>query len=140
MTDQELINKGYYGRKSGGGSSYNYELAPLIQDFSFYDFIAGCEPDCDHGGFLVITDKQYIIGYNAGFGVGGHMSSYARVMKDLQGGGDIQYRDAVRLNTECCMSYVTARITYENIEGGHEGYIHFTLTNHPITEKQFEVF
>ena len=37
--------------------------------------------------------KQYVIGYNAGFGTGSHGCALARCMKDLQGGS---YTDGER--------------------------------------------
>ena len=62
------MDNAFLARKTGGGSAYNYDLTPLIENFTFYDFVTKIENNQDHGGFLVITDNQYIIGYNAGFG------------------------------------------------------------------------
>ena len=142
----------YFNRKSGSGSDYNYELAPLIKDFSFYEFFREVEKRKkelnDYGGFLIITNKQYIIGYNAGFGVGTHLSSFARTMKDITGGGNINLNEAVKLNYICDKNYITARLCYEH-NGDNEhgrplygGVLNFNLStlDNKITPKQFENF
>lgn len=141
----------YLNRKSGKGSRYNYDLEPLIKKFSFYDFVANVKKDEDFGGFLVITNKQYVIGYTAGFGAGTHMAAFARVMMDMNdpNKGQIKYdRDAIKLNSECTRNYITARILYES--HGYDqygipqflGYINFELSSFggKITPSQFEVF
>ena len=118
-----LLITGFYNRKSGLGSSWNYDLIPLITNFSFYKFISDDKSD-EFGGFIVITDKQYIIGYNAGFGYGTHASSFARVMKDINGGGRINSaKELMNLTDECCKKFIVARIVFEN----NQGYINFEI-------------
>jgi len=151
--NQRLYN-GYIARKSGGGSPYNYDLAPLISNFDFDTFILDAEKSKDelkeHGAFLIITNKQYIIGYNAGFGSGTHLSALARTTKDiLFGGGSISNQhEAFQLAGICCRNYITARIVYE-CAGYNEfqrpmysGYINFNLNefDNKITSEQFEIF
>lgn len=141
----------FLSRKSGGGEKYNYELTPLIENFSFLDFIYGALKykgiGNDYGAFLVITNKQYILGYNAGFGVGTHIASFARTFNDINNRGKVENNlDAIRLSTRCQKDYITARIMYECIgenENGipiYSGSISFSIKNLPITPKQFEVF
>ena len=109
MDDDNLLITGFYNRKSGLGSSWNYDLIPLITNFSFYKFISDAKSD-EFGGFIVITDKQYIIGYNAGFGYGTHASSFTRVMKDINGGGRINSaKELMNLTNECCKKFIVAR-------------------------------
>jgi len=147
------IGQGFYNRKSGGGSAYNYELAPLIDNFTFYDFINNTKKNKrnlqENGGFLIITNNQYIIGYTAGFGVGTHLSAFSRAMKDMMGGGDIHnLKDAITLDSLCSKNYITARIVYEYLfddEHGrprYNGTLNFMLSGleYKITPEQFEVF
>ena len=138
-------------QKRDKGSDYNFELQPLIENFNFYDFVSyaeyGKKEMQDYGGFLVITDKQYVIGYNAWFGQGTHMGSFARTMKDMHGGGVIStQRDAFHLEFLCTRKYLTARIVYECLGTDefdrplYSGYINFGLSDYKPTPEQFEVF
>ena len=144
---RKLNFQAYYGRKNGDGFYFNYELLPLIHNFEFLDFIATASNN-DHGGFLVITNNQYIIGYNSGFGIGTHRVAFARVMKDLTGGGLIRSEQEVnKLYHDCTKKFITARITYDYRgmnESGlpiHNGAIYFKLPEtNTITKEQFEVF
>ena len=126
----------YYTRGRNESDKYNFSLAPLIEDFSFIDFCNNGFTD-DHGGFLVITNRQYILGINPGFGELPHCYSFARVMKDLKGSGNISgQQEASRLTRELEDKYITARIVYETYrdEETHKvkkaGYIHFHLCNY----------
>lgn len=146
------IFDGFLKRKNSKGSAYNYDLYPLIENFDFYEFISSAENSkedlMEHGAFLVITNRQYIIGYNAGFGFGTHISANARVMKELLGGGFISStKDAIKLN-EDIKQFITAKIFYEYMGDDkysrpiYSGCINFNLclNNNKITKKQFEVF
>ena len=153
INNNQRINNVFFARKSGGGSAYNYDLAPLISNFDFDTFIHYAEKAKkelkEHGGFLVITNKQYIIGYNAGFGVGTHLSAFARTTKDLLGGGYIaNQNEAFKLTGICCRNYITGRIVYE-VAGYdkfqrpiYSGYINFNLNefDNKITPGEFENF
>lgn len=144
---KKLSYQAYYGRKNGDGIYFNYDLFPLIHNFSFIDFIASAT-NFDQGGFLVITNNQYIIGYTDGFGLGTHRVAFARVMKDLTGGGLISsHEEAYKLSTECTKNFLTARITYDyrgcNSFGNsmHSGAIYFKLPeNNTITKEQYNMF
>ena len=151
MSDDLLLSKAFYNQKRGKGSAYNYDIAPLIENFSFYEFITEAErnklSEEDHGGFVVITPKQYIVGYNAGFGAGTHLSSFSRAMRDIKGGGSINnIQDAIKLNEECFDKYITATIVYEekskdnNGKPFYTGYIDFDLGNTKISEQMYESF
>ena len=128
-------------KKNGKGNSYNYDLYEMINNFSLIDFCDDVKKlpnplTANHGGFVVITDKQYIAGYNAGFGEGTHMGAGARIYKELHGGGDITSDNEARLlSTKCDNDYLTARIIYEctgenyNRRPMFGGYIHFSFAN-----------
>ena len=146
---KQMIQQGFYQNRNDNGRDYNYDIAPLIQNFDFYDFIDYAErfkeEIKDYGAFIVITNKQYIIGYNASFGEGTHLSSFARVMKDIKGGGNIiNSEEANHLTNECMNNFLTGRIMYERCESfGRprcEGHISFNLVGKTITKEQLEVF
>lgn len=141
----------FLSRKSGSGEKYNYDLKPLVENFSFFDFIGEAlryrEIGNDFGAFLVITNKQYVLGYNAGFGVGTHIASFARTFNDINSRGKIENDlEAIRLSSKCQKDYITARIMYECIGENenripiYSGSISFSIKTLPITPKQFEVF
>lgn len=146
---KELLRKGFYQNRSHNGRDYNYDLSTLTNDFDFYEFIDYAEKFKeelkDYGAFIVITGKQYIIGYNASFGEGTHLSSFARVMKDLKGGGMIlNSLEAKHLTDECINKYLTGRVMYERCESfGRprcEGHISFNLVGKTVTLEQLSVF
>ena len=89
------MNDNYLGaftsNKSTEKEENNFDIKELIHNFSLYDFIDAAKerPDEDFGGFLVCTPKQYLFGYNSGFGPGPHAASFARTMLDIKGGGII---------------------------------------------------
>ena len=148
LQSDDFLSK-FYMRKSGEGSSFNYDIKELIKNFDFYEFvrIGSKRYAGDYSAFLVITSKQYIIGYTAGFGEGTHQSIFARVHKDLNGGGDINnYMELMRHNNDCVRKYITARILYEKIgtdENGRakfDGSIHFNFPDRNINPCEYEVF
>ena len=149
MSDSNV--SGFLNRKRGGGEKYNYDLKPIIENFSFLDFIYDAlknrEVGNDFGAFLVLTNKQYVLGYNAGFGVGTHIASFARTFSDLKGHGEVENDlDAIRLSTKCQKDYITARIMYECVGENenrvpiYSGSISFSIKKLPISPSQFEVF
>lgn len=149
MSDSNV--SGFLNRKTGGGEKYNYDLKPLVENFSFLDFIYDAlkhrEVGNDFGAFLVMTNKQYVLGYNAGFGVGTHIASFARTFNDINNRGKVENDlEAIRLSTKCQKDYITARIMYECIGENenrvpiYSGSISFSIKSLPITPKQFEVF
>ncbi len=147
--------KTYVTKGNITNEKWNFDLEPLISEFSLLDF---CRSGLrnkdyeDHGAFLVITNQQYVIGYNSKFGIGPHMEAYARVEKDMHGGGDItSFQELVTLSTNLSIRAITGRIMYEPVmlEGYsrpiYDGYIHFCMathngTNRVITQEQYEQF
>lgn len=146
IDERAVVLNSQINRKSGNGSSFNYELEPLITNFSFYDFVDEAhkyfdDETQDHGAFIVITDKQYIIGYNGGFGAGTHLCSFGRVYKDINGGGNINmHNDGIRLSERCENKFITARIVYEKTSSGYSGYIKFKFPENRVTPSKLEVF
>ena len=160
--DRELISRSYYNAKG----DYNYDIMSLInENFDFYDFIKNGKNTLltDNGAFLVISNNQYVLGYNRGMGTGGHDLAFARAFSEINGGvlnydsnGNAVYKSNgklnfsnVNLNCRACESkYITARIFYEyacdNQVGTpiFSGGIYFDLASHgyKITQEQFHVF
>lgn len=140
----------YYNKGSESIDKYNFSLEPLIKDFSFYDFCDNASGD-DYGGIIVITNKQYIVGYNSSMGSGSHAATLARVKKDLSGGGYINNnREVNELSRALEDEAFTARILYEPYYDMNEnkikraGGIVFVLSrcfaNKKITYGQYENF
>ena len=148
-----MINMNYlsafFSRKSNTSGMYNYDIRELINDFSFYDFISKAPKRdvFDFGAFAVFTDKQYVIGYNAGFGIGTHYSSFARFMKDIHGGGFINnLNDANKLSDKCMFNYITAKIYYEEarnegcVTNKYWGGVRFIMPPRQISLNQLKLF
>lgn len=137
----------YFARKIGNSYHFNYNLSETIDNFNFTDFLH-TNTKSEHGGIIVITNNQYIIGYTEGFGTGSHRVAFARVMKDLTGGGKISNsEEADRLSKKCTNNFLTARILYdyrgdnENRIARYSGAIYIDLPQHDtITKEQFESF
>lgn len=124
-------------------NKYNYEIAPLITNFSFIEFIdEGIRYGSnDYGAFLVITNNQYVVGYNSSFGKGTHMASFARTWADMNNYGEIRTdMEASGLSFLCEENCLTARIIYEKYDNSYCGYIHFMIPKDGITFEQFEIF
>lgn len=83
--DRELISRSYYN----ANGDYNYDIMSLInENFDFYDFIKNGKNTLltDNGAFLVITNNQYVLGYNRGMGTGGHDLAFARAFSEINCG------------------------------------------------------
>ena len=139
----------YYTKGRTSGSLWNFDLNPLMDNFSFYDFCDALSGNLDtgkeHGGIFVLTDKQYIVSYTAGFGDGSHVYTEARCMKELLGGGEIaNQQEGILLSTQLNMKYITGRIIYEpyleNGEIKHAGFIVFSMCRKQVTNQQYEQF
>ena len=124
--------KEYYGKDK----SYNFNIQEVTKNFSFLDFIDEAKKNevNSYRGFIVITDNDYFVGYTSEFGKGTHYGVFARVMKDIKGGGLISgQREEIYLIGECRTYYITARILCEkqidneNSIPSYSGRIHFTL-------------
>lgn len=142
------IENAYGARKSGNVTDYNFNIDRMIKEFSFNDFInqtMGTKKD--NGAFLVVTDKQYILGYNADYGMGSHQQSFARCEAELEGGKTIGgYSDSVALASRCQDSFITAKILYEYVgedemfQPRYDGRIIFMLGDRKVTPEQMKVF
>ena len=137
----------YFARKIGINYRFNYNLSEMITNFNFTDFL-NTNTQTEHGGIIVITNNQYIIGYTEGFGAGSHRVAFARVVKDLTGGGYIRnYEEADKLSKICTNNFLTARILYdyrgdnENGTPQYSGALYIDLPKKDtITKEQFESF
>ena len=161
INDDDLISKSYFSTRE----DYNYDLIPLInENFDFDIFIKNGRENVvgDNGGFLVITDNQYVLGYNRGMGTGGHMLAFARVFSEINGGtyqrdidGNLSFIRSGKINKKnvivnsrlCSSNNLTASIIYEPVmidDNGYPiyyGYIFFHLADvGKITLKQFNIF
>ena len=162
INDEQLLVNSYAGVNHGTKGEFNYDIRPLInENFDFYDLISNAKDSPnDNGAFLVITNNQYILGYNRGMGTGGHSLSFANAYLAINEGyigfdkqfhkGEISsFVDMTSTNTKCMHDYLTARIYYEghdtNVYGRiiYSGSIHFTFKkniNEKIPLEQFEMF
>ena len=126
-------------------NSYNFDLKEHMDSFDLYEF---CQRDMrDKYGFLVITPERYYLGYNANYGEGTHMGAFARVMKEILGGGVItNENDAVVLNDRCLDEYITANLINEYFgkyylkEHESKSYMSFFLEKKDINNKELNVF
>ena len=108
-----IYKNAFFANKDTGRSDYNFNLKELTENFSFLDFVFDVQRGEAkyYGGFVVCTPKQYIVGYNAKFGSGSHNASYARFIKDMQGGGKIfSDEDLLRLSNICKNKYIYAKL------------------------------
>lgn len=140
MADEEILRL-FFQNKGSNRVNYNFDLSELTNDFSLFDFIKNGNVACrenigdDFAGFLVCTPKQYIFGYNSGFGVGPHIASFARVMKDILGGGEIVSIDEfTKLGTMCSEKYLCGRLVYENVGLDEYGMPRLTGTLNILTK------
>ncbi len=123
---------------------YGYNIKELSEDFSFFDFAHSVQiGDVEYnGGILVCTPKQYILSYNLGFGSGSHNSTFARVEKDLHGGGSILVQDELPLREKCRNKYIHAKILYGRVDPlnfSFKGFIDFYIPD-KISQRSFESF
>ena len=148
ISNNDLLNK-FYTSSRGNSSALNFDLKELINNFDFYDFIVeGSKKDSrDFSAFFVLTNKQYILGYTAGFGEGTHQSAFGRTMLELSGGGTISnYTDLMSYSSKCYRKHIVARIVYEKSgedEFGRNKYygsMHFVFPNRKINKEEFEMF
>ena len=146
MSDDQYLGA-FYGNKRGMGSRYDFDLKSLIQDFSFSDLVISSRRNNeDNGAFLFVTQKQYIVGYNSGYGNGSHRAIKARIIKDITGGGSINSDiEASRINAQYSSHFIFARIAYECIgynENGrpiYDGFIHI-MPPPVVTRKMVDSF
>ena len=147
--------KNYVTKGNITNEKWNFDLSPLMEEF---DLLSFCREGLrindyeDHGAFLVITNQQYAIGYTTNFGTGPHMETFARIEKDMNGGGEITtFQELVQLSTRLSMRAITARIMFEPVfldnrsRPVYEGYMHFCMATHngknrTITQEQYKEF
>ena len=105
---------------------YNFDLNEMIESFDFLDFIKHNNKRFKdyRAGILAITDNQYIISYSRDYGYGDHLPAFARLFKDLDGGGLLTKKKAEKIYLEGIKKYVIAKI-YFGYENNNEGIILF---------------
>ena len=105
---------------------YNFDLNEMIESFDFLDFIKPSNKRFKdyRAGIVVFTDNQYIISYSRDYGYGDHLPAFARLFKDLEGGGLLTKRKAEKTYLEGIKKYVIAKI-YFGYENNSEGVILF---------------
>ena len=152
---ENYVTQGHLCLKRSNIDSYNFDLSKMIEKFDLYDLCNLVrERDAENNGAaIVITGKQYIVSYNKASGRGTHEGTFARVYKDLHGGGTIyNSNDAWDAYGKCKKEYITGIITYESVEvlsklGNYSGGIVFELgvdfgnsINRMISPRMFESF
>ncbi len=132
-------------RRSNKGDSYNFNLESHIKKFDIYVFFQ-CNLR-DKYGFLVITPEKYLIGYNARYGEGTHIGAFARVYRDIHGGGKISGdKEAVYLGHKCIDEYFTACLVNEYRgneilkEHNNRVYMCFEFADREIDDNSLKVF
>ncbi len=147
--ERDMLQTTFYYNKLTGNIDFNFDIFPLIKDFDFYSFIDYAEKHkdviTDYGAFIVITPKQYVIGYNSNFGTGSHLSSFARCTKDIYGGGVISSQNEVdKIVSYAKNQFITAAVMYESISmyGVPEcsGYISIDINIKSISLEHFKSF
>lgn len=155
MDDKQLMIDSYFNRKSPlldkmiNERIQSSSIIPMIKEFDLIKLMSNVPKDdfYDNGGFVVITDHQYIVGYNLEYGMRSHELSYACITGELLKGGEtINPSNCVEEFTLCNNAYLTGRINCEQ----HNMDISFTLSeredrDHPfvlkkITNGQLEAF
>jgi len=123
--NQDLLN--HYTKGRTVGSKYNFDLEDLMKNFDFYDFCAN-SGEQDSNAFIVFTNHQYVMGYTAGFGEGSHVYAFARIYKELHGGGNISSEgEAINLSSLLQRDYLTVRVLCNETEGLNGKYHHGRL-------------
>lgn len=163
INDERLAVRSFAGINNGSFDEFNYDLVPLINEkFDFYDLIHNANDSSvkENGGFLIITNNQYILGYNRGMGTGGHLLAFANAYSVINEGyigidgkfhnGKIpNFNSLIKTEFKCCSDYLSARIYYEEFDKNMFGRPVFTgrisflvdnLENSTISLEQFEMF
>ena len=81
---------------------YNFDLKEMIESFDFLEFIKPNNKKFKdyRAGILLITDNKYIISYSRDYGYGDHLPAFARLFKDLDGGGLLTKKKAEKIYLE----------------------------------------
>ncbi len=148
MTDEDYSK--LYERKNFVGDPYNFDIHEMIRAFSFDDLCSNAPLGEENGAILLITGKQYVLAYNAGWGLGPHGACMARIVQDLAGGGRIDQKSSVRLSVEGDRR-INGRILYERGEDPlthriyTQGFIHFNLVtplefSKGFSKEEYEMF
>ena len=96
---------------------YNFDIIKMIDIFNFDDFIKRGKKRISNSAILLITNNQYIISYTQNKGKGYHSFAFTRLLKELNGGGDIStLEEAIAIKRELD-KYVHARILFEKNSG-----------------------
>ena len=129
---------------------YNFDIRPLIRkNFDFYEFCLEAidkinETGSKLKGYVIITGKQHFLGYTAGDGIKTQVVTYARIMKDLTGGGIIRNNSEIEyLQSTLKRQYLVGDIVFgpamirERIQ--YDGCLQFGEIK-DITYNQYEQF
>lgn len=146
MDDKYLLK--LYNTKGNSDNGTEFDLLEAINAFSFEDLYY-CVPEdgTELEGCAVITGKQVIVSYSKDHGLGVHNGLYARVMKDLKGGGSISNNEIPRLAAELQMNYIRGRIDFSARTDGYYGRtvdrygcLAFNIPDRDFTEDEIEQF
>lgn len=119
--NNQMLISAAFGNRKNNVYGYKFDLEEIINQFSqdgFRGFIQrgrNINGALEYGGFMVITDKQYILGYNANLGQGTHTSAYANCMSILNGNDINNNNDVIHLSSECQKKFITVRFVYEKM-------------------------
>ena len=115
---ENYVTQGHLCLSRSNIDSYNFDLSRMIEKFDLYDLCGSASrKDVDNNGAaIVITGKQYIVTFNKASGRGTHEGTFARIYKDLHGGGEIvNSNEAWEYYRRCKNEYITGAITYESV-------------------------
>ena len=129
--------------------NYPDYLDEMIKSFNFYDFISNAKYDkecSDYKAFIIISGKQYIIGYTSNYGRDVHLNSIATAYLRMHGMGEVfNVGQSARLSAKCEDEFICGYVVYEltqnkiNDNPKYNGRITFEVI-HKITSSQYESF
>ncbi len=140
--DEKEIFNGHYRNQTKRVDEYNYDIYPLLTEFSFLDYVSQALSDnvegLDYNAVLIITDNQYILTQTEGYGRGPHRKTFANIMREITDGQPIyDDRDSIEYYTMCEYRFITARLNImKTATGKFVATFYFELTNYNKTNKE----
>lgn len=121
MDADKLVTNAYYSSKSNSrrvldNLDYSSDVIPMIENFDLVNLMSNVSKgdEFDNGGFVVITDHQYIAGYNLGYGMRSHEVTFACITCELlKGSRKIHPENCLTDCAQCVDTYFTGRIHCE---------------------------